>query len=453
MIETPHLLASLERQKGPLLEAVQELTRIPSILQEAEAGAPTGAPFGHPIAEALALTLSIAANLGFRTVLDPDGYYGYAEIGQGEEMVAVLGHVDVVPAGNLADWRLEPFNPQVIDGVLYGRGVQDDKGPTLAALFGAHALMQTGVTFNKRLRFIFGTDEENLWRCMKRYLAQEEKPALGFTPDAKFPLIYAEKGLLQATLESSNEPGVNLRGGSAFNAVPDTAVYIGKAAEKLRRQLERLGYAYQSINDGVQVIGKAAHAQAPEEGVNAICRLAIALYSCGVHSSAIDFLAQEVGEDPYARKICGDLEDEDTGRLKFNVGMIESGEVERISLDIRIPVSIEKQKVIEKLVQSADKYGLKYQQRDWLAPIYIPRQSDLVKTLMDVYRQVTGDHDSQPETSGGATYARAMPNCVAFGAVFPGRPKVEHQPNEHIRLDDLYTAMQIYALAIYALTR
>ncbi len=449
MISIPNLSASLERQRGPLLEAVQELARIPSVLQEAE----NGAPFGHPIARALNQAISISSNLGFRAVQDPDGYYGYAEIGQGEEIVAVLGHVDVVPAGSLADWRLDPFDPQVIDGVLYGRGVQDDKGPTLAALFGANALMQAGVTFNKRLRFIFGTDEENLWRCMKRYLAQEEKPALGFTPDAKFPLIYAEKGLLQATLEGSNKQGINLSGGSAFNAVPDSAVYVGEAAEKLRRQLERLGYAYQPISGGVQVIGKAAHAQVPEEGVNAICRLAIALYSCGVHSPAIDFLAQEVGEDPFARQIFGDLEDEDTGRLKFNVGMIEGGETERLSLDIRIPVSIEKENVVERLVQTAERYGLKYQQRDWLAPIYISRGSNLVKTLMEVYRQVTGDHLSQPETSGGATYARAMPNCVAFGAVFPGREKVEHQPNEHIRLDDLFTAMQIYALAIYALTR
>ncbi|MDI6694211.1 MAG: M20 family metallopeptidase [Anaerolineales bacterium] len=449
MIKIPDLPALLEQEKDPLLEAVKELARIPSILQEAE----TGAPFGRPIAQALSRALSISASLGFRTMLEPDGYYGYAEIGQGEELVAILGHVDVVPAGSLADWRQDPFDPQITDGILYGRGVQDDKGPTLAALFGAHALMQAGIAFNKRLRFIFGTDEENLWRCMKRYLAQEEIPTSGFTPDAKFPLIYAEKGLLQATLEAPTEQGIHLSGGSAFNAVADSAVYMGVAAEKLRRQVELLRYDYQSINGGVQVIGKAAHAQVPEEGVNAICRLAIALHSCGVHSPAIDFLAQEIGEDPYARKIFGDVQDEDTGRLKFNVGMIESGEVERISLDIRIPASVEKQKVVEKLVQSADKYGLKYQQRDWLAPIYIPRQSDLVKTLMDVYRQVTGDYDSQPETSGGATYARAMPNCVAFGAVFPGRPKVEHQPNEHIRLDDLYTAMQIYALAIYALTR
>jgi predicted dipeptidase len=358
-----------------------------------------------------------------------------------------------VPAGNRAEWSHDPFDPQVVDGKLYGRGVQDDKGPTLAALFAARALLDAGVRFPARLRFVFGTDEENLWRCMKAYLAAEEIPHMGFAPDAKFPLIYAEKGLLQVVLEGENTSGMRLSGGEAFNAVPGMIDYYGPAQEALRQRLAQLDYTHQIIPGGVRVLGKAAHAQVTEEGVNAICRLALALSAAGVHSKAVDFLTNEVGEDPYGARIFGDVQDEDTGRLKFNVGKIELGETERLSLDLRLPVSADKDAIFAQLAQAAQRYGLAARQYDWMAPIHIPRQHTLVQTLMRVYGEVTGDTESQPQTSGGATYARAMPNCVAFGAVFPDRQKVEHQPNEHIRLDDLYLAMEIYAHAIYELTR
>jgi len=451
MAEIAGLGEALRGQRAPLVEAVRRLVRVPSVMNEGEAGT----PFGIEVDRALDTALQIAAELGLRTVRAPGGEYGYAEMGgegHAPALVAVLGHVDVVPAGNRTEWLHDPFDPQVTDGRLYGRGVQDDKGPTLAALFAARALQEAGVTFPRRLRFILGTDEENLWRCMKAYLAAEEIPHMGFAPDAKFPLIYAEKGLLQVVLEAPNHSGLQLSGGEAFNAVPDMVDYHGPGQEALRQQLERLGFAHEDIPGGVRVRGKAAHAQVTEEGVNAVCRLALALNAVGLHSQAIDFLANEVGEDPYGTRIFGEVQDEDTGRLKFNVGKIELDEMERISLDLRLPVSTPKEAIFERLAHTAQLYGLATRQHDWMAPIHVPRDSPLVQTLMRVYHETTGDA-AQPETSGGATYARAMPNCVAFGAVFPGRQKVEHQPNEHIHLDDLFLAMEIYARAIYELTR
>lgn len=447
-MEPTNLLAALEQQHAPLIEAVKALVRIPSVITEPA----EDAPFGKPIEAALRQALEIAEGLGFRTVIGNGGAYGYAEIGSGLRMAAVLGHVDVVPAGSLNEWRTDPFDPVIADGRLYGRGVQDDKGPMLAALFGAKALMDAGVRFEKRLRFIFGTDEENLWRCMKSYLAQEELPALGFTPDARFPLIYAEKGLLQAVLEGPNDSGVQVGGGTAFNAVADAAEYRGPKVERVSSALTKLGYAHSTAADRVIVSGKAAHAQVTEEGVNAICGLALGLHAAGIHSRCIDFLADLVGEDPFGLRIFGDVQDVDTGRLKFNVGMIETGDTERLSVDLRLPASADHTRIVRQLQRAAQAYGLNYRQHDWLAPIHIPRDSFLVRTLLKVYREVTGDR-TPPETSGGATYARAIPNCVAYGAVFPGREKVEHQPNENILLEDLFKAMEIYARAIYALTR
>ena len=368
-------------------------------------------------------------------------------------MVAVLGHLDVVPAGERQDWHFDPFELVEQQGRLYGRGVQDDKGPLLAALFAAKALLDAGVDFKKRLRFIFGTDEENLWRCMKAYVAHEELPTLAFTPDSKFPLIYAEKGLLQVHLKCQNESGIMLVGGTAFNAVPDSILYGGLRREDLAEKLDELGFAYETSTAGIRVIGKAAHVMAAEEGINAIARLAIALQDIGLHSNVIDFIALEVGQDPYAVQIFGDLSDDISGQLKFNVGKINLDGEEDISVDMRIPVMVEKTTVVSKLSQAANRYGLTVQEHDWQPALYIPQDSPLIKKMLAVYADVTGDITAKPEVSGGATYARAIQNCVAFGPRFPNSPITEHKPDEYMDLRDIYLCMEVYAHAIYELTR
>ena len=267
------------------------------------------------------------------------GFYGYAEVGQGKEMLGILGHLDVVPPGKLQDWTRDPFDPVEKDGMLYGRGTQDDKGPLLASIFAVKSLLDAGVKFNKRVRFIFGTDEETLWRCINRYKEIEETPTLGFSPDARFPLIYAEKGLLQLKLEGHNQTDLRLSGGSAFNAVPDMMFYDGVLQDELASKLDELGFPYEWKEDGIEIKGKAAHAMITEQGINAIARLCIALHAIGVETKAINFIAQELGEDPYATRIFGDCSDSPSGKLKFNVGMINLGEKEQISIDTRIPVT------------------------------------------------------------------------------------------------------------------
>ena len=177
--------------------------------------------------------LEITRSLGFKTYIDPKGYYGYAEIGQGEELLAVLCHLDVVPAGDLSDWETPPFEATIKDGWIHGRGVKDDKGPSLAALYAVKALMDAGVTFNKRIRFIYGTDEETLWRCMARYNELEETATLGFAPDSSFPLTYAEKGLLQIKLHGPGSQALAIEAGEAFNVVPAKASYTGNLADSL----------------------------------------------------------------------------------------------------------------------------------------------------------------------------------------------------------------------------
>jgi len=441
--------SQLAAQQDPLKAALVELVRIPSVCNEGAGGY----PFGAPIDQALRKALQIAGELGFRTQYGDGGYYGFAEVGQGAEMLGILGHLDVVPPGKLKDWNRDPFDPVEKDGMLYGRGTQDDKGPLLATLFAVKALLDAGVKFNKRVRFIFGTDEETLWRCINRYKEKEETPALGFSPDARFPLIYAEKGLLQLKLEGQNQTDLRLSGGSAFNAVPDMMFYDGVLQEELASKLDDLGFAYEWKEDGIEIKGKAAHAMIPEEGINAIARLCIALRSVGVESKAVNFIAREIGEHPNATRIFGDCNDAPSGKLKFNIGLINIGEKEQISIDTRIPVTVSKEEIVKKISAAAAAYGLEYKEFDWLPPLYLPKDHPVIETLMKVYHQVSGDKVSQPIALGGATYARAFNNCVAFGPLFPDELLTEHEPNERLVLENLFKAMKIYAHAIYQLTR
>lgn len=233
--------------KDEFLISLKTLISYPSVLNEGE----NGTPFGQAIQDVLEKTLEICRDIGFTTYLDPKGYYGYAEIGQGAELLAILCHLDVVPSGDEADWQTPPFEATIKDGWVFGRGVQDDKGPSLAALYAVKSLLDQGIQLKKRVRFIFGTDEETLWRCMARYNTIEEQASMGFAPDSSFPLTYAEKGLLQVKLHGPGSDQLELEVGGAFNVVPDKANYQGPLYEQVCNDLKEAGYDYQSTEQTV----------------------------------------------------------------------------------------------------------------------------------------------------------------------------------------------------------
>ena len=432
--------------KDEFLTSLKTLISYPSVLNEGE----NGTPFGQAIQDVLEKTLEICRGLGFTTYLDPKGYYGYAEIGQGAELLAVLCHLDVVPSGDEADWQTPPFEATIKDGWVFGRGVQDDKGPSMAALYAVKSLLDSGVKFKKRVRFIFGTDEETLWRCMGRYNELEETATLGFAPDSSFPLTYAEKGLLQVKLHGPGSDQLELEAGAAFNVVPGKASYQGELLDQVVAGLQVAAFEYEQNDQQVTVLGLPKHAKDAAEGINAIVRLATVLQPLQAHP-ALTFIAEAVGEDATGSRLFGDVSDEPSGRLSFNIaGLTLNSEKSEIRIDIRIPVLADKDQLVAKLVEIAGRYQLNYEEFDYLAPLYVPKDSELVSTLMAIYQEKTGD-TSPAMSSGGATFARTMPNCVAFGALFPGAEQTEHQANERASLDDLYRAMDIYAETIYRL--
>ena len=432
-----------EDEQKAAVKTLERLISVPSYNQPAE----EGAPFGKGIRNALDEMMKICDELSFKTYEDPDGYYGYAEVGSGDKIFGVICHLDTVPAGDLGKWKHNPFKGTVINDAVYGRGSQDDKGPGIAALYAVKALMDQGYHFNQRIRFIYGTDEEILWRGIAEYNKKEAPIDSGISPDAEFPLIYAEKGLQQSYLVGPGTDQLKLNLKNAFNAVPDSAVYDGPKQDEVKVALDKHGFEYTSDDNSITVIGKSVHAMMAPKGTNAVLRLAIALDDV-FDFKPLDFIGQLFKEDATGSNVLGDVRDE-SGQLTFNISSLEINENEtRMQIDLRIPVTVDRDNLLAKLSKQVAAYDLNYVHFDYLAPLYVPKDSKLVRTLMKVYKEQTGDVDAEPQISGGATFARTMNNCVAFGGMLPTTPDYMHQANEQWPLSDMYKAMEIYAQAI-----
>lgn len=432
-----------EDEQKAAVKTLERLISVPSYNQPAE----EGAPFGKGIRNALDEMMKICDELSFKTYEDPDGYYGYAEVGSGDKIFGVICHLDTVPAGDLGKWKHNPFKGTVINDAVYGRGSQDDKGPGIAALYAVKALMDQGYHFNQRIRFIYGTDEEILWRGIAEYNKKEAPIDSGISPDAEFPLIYAEKGLQQSYLVGPGTDQLKLNLKNAFNAVPDSAVYDGPKQDEVKVALDKHGFEYTSDDNSITVIGKSVHAMMAPKGTNAVLRLVIALDDV-FDFKPLDFIGKLFKEGATGSNVLGDVRDE-SGQLTFNISSLEINENEtRMQIDLRIPVTVDRDNLLAKLSKQVAAYDLKYVHFDYLAPLYIPKDSKLVRTLMKVYKEQTGDVDAEPQISGGATFARTMNNCVAFGGMLPTTPDYMHQANEQWPLSDMYKAMEIYAQAI-----
>lgn len=430
-----------------MIESIKAAVRINSVMDEDTAT--ESMPFGKGVDESLRKTLEIAESLGFKTVYK-DGYYGYAEIGEGEELIGILGHIDVVPIGDESKWKFPPFSATEEDGYIYGRGTQDDKGPTIAAMYAVKALLDAGVKFGKRVRFIIGGDEENLWRCIAKYTENgEEIPSMGFTPDSSFPVTNAEKSLVQFYLRGNGSKEINLNISGALNAVPGVANYTGKLADKLTEKLDELKFDYEKDGESVTVIGKRVHAASADKGVNAIERLCKALYEIGVEDDVVRFVAEL--SDSVGSKILPNCIDDVSGTLTLNLGELIINEKEsKIGFDSRVPVKFTIEDLEDAVKEKAANYGLEFEEFDRLKSLYVPADSELIKTLVSVYEEETG-LEGTPKSSGGATYAKALDNCVAFGAMFPFDEKTEHQENERVNIKNMIKATEIYALSVYRL--
>ena len=391
-------------------------------------------PYGEETNKALKFMLKTCEDFGFRTV-NMDNQIGYAEIGEGEDIFGILAHLDVVPAGS--GWDHEPFAATATDdGYIYGRGVIDDKGPAVAAVYAMKDVLESGRKLNKRIRIIFGqTEEKGPWTDMDYYKEREEMPAMGITPDADFPALYGEKGIMHFTLSMPVEKAgfITVSGGQASNMVADEAKGAVRCEGVVRDFYEQ---------------GRASHGSTPQDGKNAISMLmaevGYATEKCGM----ANFYNKYIGFNVYGEGFGLDISDEESGRLTMNVGKIEmNDESVVLSMDIRYPVTVDSHDVIARIEAVAEAEGLEFILEEDKKPIYMDKNGPLITELVKVYKDMTG-LDDEARVIGGGTYARAMPNIVAFGPMIPGRECTEHQKNERILLDDYMLLRPIYREAL-----
>lgn len=451
----------LEDRREELVKDLQGCIRIPSV--EAK-GDGSGYPFGRNVQKCLEYMLEVCRRMGFKTT-NLDNHIGWCEYGEGEEMVAVLGHLDVVPEGE--GWSIPPYEGRVENGRIYGRGTMDDKGPTMAALYGLQAIRESGLPLKRRVRVIFGLNEESGSADMKYYAEHcGEYPAVGFTPDAEYPVINGEKGLLMETFGCSlNQTGSalklqKLQGGTAVNIVPNFARAEFDCAPDLAQKLagqkaEGITCTLTGTGLAVEASGVSAHGAVPEEGENAIGRLMIFLHEHfpleGQLAAAVKLLAEQIGMETDGKALGIALRDEVSGGLTMNMGII-SGDREKleVGLNYRYPVTRSYEECGPKVKAAFEAAGFTQTKLHHDKQLYIAPDSALVTKLMKVYTEYSGCSD-QPKSIGGGTYAKSMPNVVAFGPIFPGDEVREHKPDEFMEISRLMDNAIIYAEAIYAL--
>lgn len=462
--------ALVEKMKNEIITSTQELIHFKSV----QASPVENGPFGEGVKNALGYALKLAESMGFQ-VKNLDGYIGYAEylIDPSFETVGVLSHLDVVPEGD--NWQYPPYAAEIHNDRIYGRGAIDDKGPTIAVLYALKAIKDSKVKLNKNIRIIFGANEETGWKCMNYYREHEERPSIGFTPDADFPLVFAEKGILTYSIDAKinhvKEGCItlkSLKGGNAPNMVPDycEAVLSVKADKKdaykiiIHKLIGEYNVNIKVCDSGNELIlksyGESAHGSTPELGINAIVNLLRLIYRLDLPHDDIynyfSYFAEKIGISTNGIGLGLNLSDQVSGKLTLNVGVISIDDKEcRSLINIRYPVSFGLDDIESKIKKSLYE-GFVYTNRGGNAPLYVNQDSELVKKLLKVYREFTGDTENKPLAIGGGTYARAFDNFVAFGPLFPGDEDIAHQKNEYIKINHLLSLAKIYSKAMYELS-
>lgn len=389
-----------------------------------------GAPLGRGINEAINYVLDLGKSFGFITK-NCDGYCGYIEMGQGEEMIGILTHVDTVPVGD--GWSVPPFDLTIEGDKAFGRGTIDNKGPTLVALYAMKALSESETLLNKRIRLIIGGDEEgDEWHCMNRYKATEESPTYAFSPDSGYPAIFAEKGILNICIKKKLDPSIHKLGffsGSQINTVPDYAKAI-------------------FCDEVYESTGKTAHASQPHEGINAMFILAQELKNIGLEHPFLDLIDIATLEGFNI-----DLEDKISGKLTINPSIANvNNDKAVLKCDIRYPVTMKGTDIRDNIAKAVQPLGFTVNINHDMGPLHIDKESYLIDVLQKIYEEYTGD-TTGPKAIGGGTYARAFDNAVAFGGRFPEEPNTCHQTDEYWSIESMRKNFDIISKALESLVQ
>jgi len=425
--------------EGQLLNALNHFVSFPSVYDEETKT--KDKPFGNAIDEVLNEFVQLGEMYGFKA--EKDSRYVELSLGNSGPLIEVFGHLDVVPANNK-----EMFIVKNKEGILYGRGVADDKGPLLASFYAIKALKDNGLIKDCRIKVFAGGDEERGCSCLSSYFEEKHKesPTYGFTPDSQFPIVYGEKGILNLTIKRKIKlPHIkSIKGGTAVNVVIPTCSFEVDNIELVKHKVK----ANHTINGNViTFIGKAAHGATPELGTNAFM---LGLNELGILFNDTEMIRiADALNDTTGKKLNAYTNCENLKESTYNIGIVSYSNNELvIKINARLPEKPEHKELSKAIAKTLNSEIVKEEYTPYL---FMPLDSDLVKNLLDAYQSETKDYINKPVISGGGTYAKEAKNTLAFGPAFPGIDFEEHQDNEHIAIETLNKAMAIYAHAIYNL--
>lgn len=462
-----NLIDSYEEE---MIEAIQRLVKIKSVRED-----PVGnMPFGKGVQASLEEALKLSEEMGFET-RSIDNYAGEATYGEGDSEIALIAHLDVVPEGS--GWEYPPYSATYKDGIIYGRGVSDNKGPAIMSLFAIKALIETGEPINKKLKVIFGTNEESGMEGIKYYAKKIGTPDFSIIPDASFPVVKGEKGIMTFKLQTifnkkmltPNIKVVSGMAGNAVNSVPDIAELLLETGEidLITKVIEE----YNSKNEDkveiditqnqVKLIAKgmSAHGSRPETGKNAMSILFTSLAPIVNKSEEkmaqfIKFYNDKIAFNHHGEKIGCGFEDNQSGKLAFNPGVMSIVEnAIEISVNIRFPITYTAKQIYDGLRGEIAGTSVTLIEGTDSKPYYYPDDHPMIQALMKVYQTYTKDYESTPLVLGGGTYSRVIGNAITFGPGFSWSKSNAHQPNEQAKVKDILLATKIYANTLYKLTR
>ena len=472
-------VTDLQSRRKQMLNDLSEIIAINSV--EAERSA-ADAPFGAELRNALDWFLNKASHYGLK-VGENGGYYGWAEYGDPESpLIGIICHIDIVPAGS--GWEGDPFKMRSENGKVYGRGAADDKGPLVAALHVLKKLKDDKTKLKHRVRLIVGCNEETGSLCLKKYAAEGEIPVVSLTPDSDFPVINSEKGILHTDAELIPDEiflnnVIELSAGERANVVPGSAYFIikrdGTIYETLKKtdpqltadvfrtpaiteKLVEIGaeaedFGIEHSDRGIKITarGVAGHAMDPDKADNALWKIWAFLRAYAPESEFISRIYDNFCRKDCAKTIGAYKEDEKSGRLTMNMGVARyEGSKLTIKFDFRLPITADPDST-EAALKSALPGEAVIKRARFADNLYIDESSPLIKTLLSVYAEETGEKNPKPIQTGGGTYARELPNAVAFGPTFPGAETNIHNADENIEVAHLYKLYDIYLKAIKAL--
>lgn len=448
------------------LKDIKEIIKIKTVKEEST----LGAPFGLGLKKGLEETLNIARDLGFKTV-NLDNYIGYAEFGAGEDYIGILGHIDVVPEGDHSKWSVYPYSGEIVGKNMISRGALDNKGPIISALHAMKALKECIPSFNHRVRVIFGTNEESGDEDIKYYLSKEKAPKYAFTPDGQFPVVFSEKGIYTFSFKDrfikENTSILDIVGGIRSNVVPEEArVFLKKDIyDRALKELENFkeapcAFEVLEKESFLEILCKGipAHASSPQRGVNPITWLFRFLNKIISERDSlkrfVNFMDRVVGIETDGSGLNIKTKNEETGDLTLSCGIVkiitENPSAISVKFNIRYPINTDESYLDSTLYKVAKESDIEFIKENHNAPLYFSKEHPLVKKLQKVFKEVT-NRDDEPVALGGGTYAKLMPNTVAFGPNFKEFKGNPHGFDEKMDIDMLKQGMLMYALGVLEL--